>query len=787
MAFRIAVIQMDFNPAYYSEGTYHIVADPADMSQLEAARSLDEVCECASLADRQDLVGDVRGWKETSRKSYLEYLKAKLKKILDTCKEKSVNMAVFPEYSIPAELLIFLNRYTSQMIIFAGTHTISSHFQPIYNEVGLEVKAEDEQRSMCVVLMGERAVRIDKMKRSWQEPHLKEGRCWEHIILTEKKHGVDATLVCLICSDFLSPPKQAEQYVTGNYGEANNIVFVIPANTPIEQPVHDMGLQVLEFMERNVKRFERHAVYLLANSAHYGGSRVYFHNRDMLVRQLADSMGFLPMPAGEEGLLVCDLLHSKWEAPDRQHFFTGLGAQRFPFVNFEPMPLVYHQGSGLPLDHGRRQQHEGLGVHEFLEALRSAGGQAPVILCQKLAELANLDLEPRAEVERLTSLVDMEDLPTLAEWRFQYALATHGFLSELAGKEFLRNAEAVRTAVLEAADTHYRLAMEHAAGLRIGYLTDLLKEEFTPAELLEGSSTLAMRVLRQPSSEKTEVALACFVQEQAGKEMAADEETWRGKVANVCRIVCRVRPLPCKRLADGVLSAVEDQKAKEEIGRLAREHVEARDGQIEQIAAIMGENVLKQDDRLLLYGYSTAVVRALRQLPSEVKRSMKLFVAECQNRLGEDTGPLQARELRQSGFPEVYFVHHASIFRCLQKQGLTKVLMGFNFVTREDVVNTIGSFALVRLAQSASVPVYACGPSLHIWPDDLAYSPEVKKCLDRQHRPKWRPQEALMSMFPPPGRDDEIFNFAYDQIPLAELYAVVTDEGVRITESEVAS
>lgn len=112
---RIHLAQIFYNLAYYDS--------PVDY--------LEEPC---FLAETETPIGKLRSVNQienflsNSKRSYIEHLRNKLRDIVCWSGERKAHLLVFPEYSVPFQLLSDMQRLARQysMTIVAGTHRVVS-------------------------------------------------------------------------------------------------------------------------------------------------------------------------------------------------------------------------------------------------------------------------------------------------------------------------------------------------------------------------------------------------------------------------------------------------------------------------------------------------------------------------------------------------------------------------------------------------------------------------------------------------------------------------------------
>ena len=128
---RVAVVQLDVQPALLLRR----------VSPLEDP--LYKVGRPSSLVPENEQISD--GWAERIkelekriRAAYVGQLRGKVLAVLEACRGWGVQLVVFPEYSIPGELLTDMASMSDDLIIVAGTHAVERRFRrdKLYGRLG---------------------------------------------------------------------------------------------------------------------------------------------------------------------------------------------------------------------------------------------------------------------------------------------------------------------------------------------------------------------------------------------------------------------------------------------------------------------------------------------------------------------------------------------------------------------------------------------------------------------------------------------------------------------------
>src|SRR6266568_2241678 len=80
-------------------------------------------------------LGDLR---QRVKEAYLSQYEKRVKAILEHCKKWGVQLVVFPEYSVPWQLLETVATVAGELIVVAGTHTVEQAAlrSKVYSKIG---------------------------------------------------------------------------------------------------------------------------------------------------------------------------------------------------------------------------------------------------------------------------------------------------------------------------------------------------------------------------------------------------------------------------------------------------------------------------------------------------------------------------------------------------------------------------------------------------------------------------------------------------------------------------
>ncbi|MBF0537661.1 MAG: hypothetical protein HQL03_05320 [Nitrospirae bacterium] len=195
---RVHLAQIFYNPSYYNYSISY----------------LEEPCffeEASALTDihmgKLRSVDKIESFLIASKKTYIEYIRKKLRDIAIWSGKRGAHILVFPEYSVPQQILPDLQGIARKfsMIIISGTHRVPSdnETRAIYKTLNIDNLADFIGHAVSPIFLPDGSVLIaEKLRKSKWEPNL---------ILSEKKpdiidticRGVPIRLAVIPCIDAL--------------------------------------------------------------------------------------------------------------------------------------------------------------------------------------------------------------------------------------------------------------------------------------------------------------------------------------------------------------------------------------------------------------------------------------------------------------------------------------------------------------------------------------------------------------------------------------------------------
>ncbi|QNK57438.1 hypothetical protein [Paenibacillus sp. PAMC21692] len=272
---KISVAQINYNPAYFSGGC-DLLVEPFGDNSTFVTKVKNEVF--YQLSDKLKV-------------RYLKWLQTKIFAIIDAALKQSTDILVFPEYSIPHFLLKEVFEYvkTSQLVVVAGTHMISSRCFPVYSDLGIAYNDDYIGCAAAPVLnLNGTNDLIFKYSRSKWESSLEfpkgENRHW----VSFEKNGHLVNLGVFICIDGLRK--------SFHDTEKELAVIIIPSWSPSVEPFNAAAFQAIYN--------ELPLVY--ANTSYIGGSRIFAPFPETDGHWFSEKQGTKELSKNSEGLVtVC--------------------------------------------------------------------------------------------------------------------------------------------------------------------------------------------------------------------------------------------------------------------------------------------------------------------------------------------------------------------------------------------------------------------------------------------------------------------------------------------------
>lgn len=317
---RVAVVQMAFHPAIVV-GRRSPLEDPLfDLRKDDAlAPAAGEVP--AALAARLDAL------RRRIRETYDAQVLAKVGAVLAQCRAWQARVVVFPEYSIPWEILGGVADAAGDMVVVAGTHTVDQAAKKsgIYERLVTPVRPQVGQ-SVCPVLHRGRllALQAKLNPASAERGSMRPGDAWAPVIMPD---GIPGPMGVMVCLDFLFREGGQHQALVAEALAACRFLAV-PSLTPAASLPEFAGKAWEE-----ARRYGRPVLY--CDGAEGGGTSVYVDEGQAYdLRRFPDRAGYLE--TGDEGVIVTDV-DLGYERPGRSTRY----AEARPVVPIAEATFVY--------------------------------------------------------------------------------------------------------------------------------------------------------------------------------------------------------------------------------------------------------------------------------------------------------------------------------------------------------------------------------------------------------------------------------------------------------------
>ena len=291
---RIAVVQIAFHPAAIAAGR-SMMADPQfDFKATTSSLST----EGAPLTQDVQLKLEVLG--ESVEGEYKAQLLKKITTILSSCVKWGVRLVIFPEYSIPCDLLPKIACHAPGLVIVAGTHTVDRMAieSGVYEALSLDDAAMPHLgEAVCPVLFQKHLHALQpKLHASpLERDSLICGNRWAPVVLP-KEAGIPGPIGVLICLDFLAC--QSKKHILSVSSQLDECALLaVPSLTPS----HTTEVFSSKSREES-RRYKRVVAY--ANIAKHGGSTLYIDHKS---HGLPFPEGVGTLGPGDEGVIVADI------------------------------------------------------------------------------------------------------------------------------------------------------------------------------------------------------------------------------------------------------------------------------------------------------------------------------------------------------------------------------------------------------------------------------------------------------------------------------------------------
>ncbi|WP_437916115.1 hypothetical protein WME73_14915 [Sorangium sp. So ce302] len=288
---RVAVAQLAYYPAIIVDRRSPI-EDPL-FDPRTAADSL-----LPARADVPDAIKPrLEALRRRIRETYDAQLFARIRAVLSACLEYGARIVVFPEYSIPWEILGGVADAAGDMVVVAGTHSVdrAARRSGIYERLGAGLPALGQ--SVCPVLHRGRLLGLHAKRATAavERSTMRPGETWAPV---EMPDGIPGPMGVLACLDFLLRDGAHDVApIAERVGECR--FLAVPSATP-----HTTLPELSGAVWEEARRYGRPTLY--CDGAEGGGTSIYVDEAQAHeLRRFPDRAGYLE--PGDEGVIVADV------------------------------------------------------------------------------------------------------------------------------------------------------------------------------------------------------------------------------------------------------------------------------------------------------------------------------------------------------------------------------------------------------------------------------------------------------------------------------------------------
>lgn len=251
--------------------------------------------------DKLSHLSSIKALRSATLERYLRHIEQKVTAVIACAKEHNVNLLIFPEYSVPAELLVRLKAMIvdSDLTVIAGSHLVTSNYGEIYEAIGLKtlisangvtVRPDAIRMAIAPIFLPDGTVSsIPKgFESQWETNLITSTEPWDWIAV---KHANEIyQLGVKICIDAL----QNGLPVVGN-GQPR--MLAIPSMSP----------NTAFFDSPAAMYLHQEIPVCYVNDAEGGNSRIYGWCHREQRDPFLTTEGTISIPAGDEALLIADI------------------------------------------------------------------------------------------------------------------------------------------------------------------------------------------------------------------------------------------------------------------------------------------------------------------------------------------------------------------------------------------------------------------------------------------------------------------------------------------------
>ncbi|WP_437839308.1 eIF2A-related protein [Sorangium sp. So ce1153] len=289
---RVAVVQLAYHPA--------IVLDRR--SPLEDPLFDPRAASDSLLPSRGEVPESIKpkldALRRRIREAYGAQLLARIRAILSACREYGARIVVFPEYSVPWEILGGVAEAAADMVVVAGSHTVdrAARRSGAYERLGATALPAIGQ-SVCPVLHSGRllALQAKRNAAAVERSTMRAGEAWTPL---EMPDGLPGPMGVMVCLDFLL--REGEPHRAAGAERLGACRFLaVPSATP-----HTTLPELAGTVWEQARRYGRPVLY--ADGAEGGGTTIHVDEAQAHeLRRFPDRAGYLD--PGDEGVIVADI------------------------------------------------------------------------------------------------------------------------------------------------------------------------------------------------------------------------------------------------------------------------------------------------------------------------------------------------------------------------------------------------------------------------------------------------------------------------------------------------
>jgi len=199
---RIAAVQLYYNAACYLN--YDYLSEPAHILENGHNFGIANLL----LDSKPKYQESLNNFKHTIKDEYLQIYSKRIVEFIKKCIVYNIDLIVFPEYSIPYQILEDIKVFQNQVSIVAPSHTVTKECLSFYKEkFSIELNSDDIKKSICPIFVkGSNKIQlIDKLTNSPFEPDLVNGNRIDCFDIPIGVNGDKCSIFVQICSDYIQP------------------------------------------------------------------------------------------------------------------------------------------------------------------------------------------------------------------------------------------------------------------------------------------------------------------------------------------------------------------------------------------------------------------------------------------------------------------------------------------------------------------------------------------------------------------------------------------------------